>query len=42
MTAFRIAADQTNGVNEFVTEAFTGATIALLAVLAAMTWAVAL
>ena len=39
MTTFRIATNPTSAMNEFVAEAFTGATIALLAVLGALTWA---
>jgi hypothetical protein len=39
MTTFRIATQQPNATNEFIAEAFNGATIALLAVLAALTWA---
>ena len=44
MTTFtaRIPVQQPSAVNEFITEAFTGATIALVAVLAALTWAVAI
>ena len=41
MTNFRIATQQPNAVNEFITEAFNGATIALVAVLGVMTWAMA-
>ncbi len=42
MTTFRIATQQPSAMNEFITEAFTGATIALLAVLGVMTWALAI
>jgi hypothetical protein len=42
MTTFRIATQPTNATNEFIAEAFNGATIALLAVLAALTWAAAI
>ena len=42
MTAFRTLTQPASPVNEFVTEAFNGATIALLAVLAVMTWSVVL
>ena len=44
MTSFsaRIPAEQPSAVNEFITEAFNGATIALVAVLGVMTWALAI
>ena len=41
-TTARIPTLQTSAMNEFVAEAFTGATIALLAVLGVMTWALAI
>jgi hypothetical protein len=40
MTTLLISANTSNATNEFIAEAFNGATIALLAVLAAMTWAI--
>ncbi len=42
MTTFRIPTEQPSAVNEFITEAFNGATIALVAVLGVMTWALAI
>jgi hypothetical protein len=44
MTTFtaRIPAEQNSAMNEFITEAFNGATIALVAVLGIMTWAMAI
>ena len=39
MTTFRISTPNDSAMNEFIAEAFNGATIALLAVLGAMTWA---
>ena len=44
MTTFtaRVPTEQPSAMNEFITEAFTGATIALVAVLGVMTWAMAI
>ena len=42
MTVFRTLTQPASPVNEFVTEAFNGATIALVAVLGVMTWALAI
>jgi hypothetical protein len=44
MTTFtsRIPTEQPSAVTAFITEAFTGATIAVVAVLGVMTWALAI
>ena len=39
MTTFRTTTNPSSAMNEFIAEAFNGATIALLAILGAMTWA---
>jgi hypothetical protein len=42
MTTLLISTKHNSATNEFIAEAFNGATIALLAVLAALTWAMAI